>query len=123
MDFNDNKPIYLQLADQIMDEIVHEEIPEGGRLLSVREFASRSGVNANTVMRAYTMLQQSGIIYNQRGIGYFNTPEARKLILQRRRMEMLGKEIFNFMDKLIELKISPEEFNKIYSDYLCQKNK
>lgn len=118
MDFNDNRPIYLQLAEQIMDEAMSRESQGVTRLLSVRDFASKSGVNANTVMRAYTWLQQEGIIYNQRGIGYFYSPDARDRVLEMRRKTFFEKEIAYFMDRLHSLQVTPEQLAKIYKDYL-----
>lgn len=121
MDFNENKPIYLQLADQIMDEVEMSGRQAGKRLLSVRDYAARTGVNANTVMRTYTWLQQEGIIYNQRGIGYFYADDARDKVLEMRRQIFFDKEIKYFMDRLIALQISPEKLSEIYSSYIADK--
>ena len=63
MDFNENKPIYLQIADKIMEKILNHTYKEGDRLPSVREAAADAGVNANTMMRTYTRLEQEGVIY------------------------------------------------------------
>lgn len=117
MDFHDNKPIYLQLADQLMDEVERSVSLNGRRLPSVRDYASATGVNANTVMRTYTWLQQEGIIYNQRGIGYFYSADARERVLAMRRKLFFEKEIKYFMDRLISLQITPEDFNVIFSRY------
>ena len=62
MTFKENKPIYLQIADRIMDEILQDVYEEGGRILSVREYAGIVEVNANTVVRTYDYLQTQGII-------------------------------------------------------------
>ena len=69
MEFNQNKPIYLQIADGISEKILSGELKEGDRILSVRELGSELGVNPNTAMRSYEKLTMDGIIYNQRGIG------------------------------------------------------
>ena len=71
MEFNQNKPIYLQIADGISEKILSGELKEGDRILSVRELGGELGVNPNTAMRSYEKLTMDGIIYNQRGIGYF----------------------------------------------------
>lgn len=118
MDFNENKPIYLQLADQIMDEIERSVDLNGRRLQSVRDYAAKTGVNANTVMRTYTWLQQEGIIYNQRGIGYFYSPDAREKVLEMRRHIFFEKEIKYFMDRLIALQITPSHFSHIFNNYI-----
>lgn len=122
MEFNENKPIYLQLADQIMDEAERPDFEPGARLPSVREFAAKTGVNANTVMRTYTWLQQEKIIYNKRGIGFFYDPEARERVLSNRRQQFFEKEMPHFVERMTALGITLEEFSKIYSEYIGRKN-
>ena len=53
MNFKESKPIYLQIADRIMDEILQKIYPEDGRIPSVREYAATVEVNANTVARSF----------------------------------------------------------------------
>lgn len=118
MEFNENKPIYLQLADQIMDEAERDSGLSGQRISSVREYAARYGVNANTVMRTYTWLQQEGIIFNQRGIGYFYSPDATRKILEIRRTIFFEKELPYFLGRLKTLEITPSRFDEIYRKYL-----
>lgn len=123
MEFSENKPIYLQLVDQIMDEVESSARQDGERLPSVREYASRTGVNANTVMRAYTLLQQEGIIYNQRGIGYFYADDARARVFEMRRHEFFEHDVNYFMERMAALQITPEEIFKLYTDYLANRRK
>ena len=73
MKFKESKSIYLQIADRICDEILQGQYMEEERIPSVREYAATVEVNANTVVRTYDYLQGQEIIYNKRGIGYFNT--------------------------------------------------
>lgn len=109
MEFNENKPIYLQLADQLMDETERHGFSPGGRLPSVREYAAQTGVNANTVMRTYTWLQQEGIIYNKRGIGYFYSDNAKELVFRMRREQFFEKEMPYFIGRMRALHITIEE--------------
>jgi len=76
MEFNESRGIYLQIADQISEEILQEKWKADERIPAIREMAVNSGVNPNTVTRSYQYLMEKGIIYNQRGVGYFVTPEA-----------------------------------------------
>ena len=70
-----NKAIYLQIADKISDDILLGTILPGARIPSVREYASTLEVNANTIMRSYEYLERQGVIFNRRGIGFFITDE------------------------------------------------
>lgn len=120
MDFNENKPIYIQLADQIMDGVERGESGPGDRLLSVRNYAAKTGVNANTVMRSYAQLQQEGIIFNQRGIGYFYADDCREKVLEMRKKTFFYKEMKYFMDRLSALKVTPDELKAMYERFLNQ---
>ena len=71
MKFKESKPIYLQIADRICDEILQGQYKEEERIPSVREYAATVEVNANTVVRSFDYLQNQEIIYNKRGLGYF----------------------------------------------------
>ena len=66
MAIQDNKPVYLQLADVLMDDIVSRKYTDDGRVPSVREFAADHQVNVNTVARTYEYLTQRDIIYPTR---------------------------------------------------------
>ena len=71
MEFDQHKPIYLQIADAICERILTGQWPEGDRIPSVRECGVSLEVNPNTVARSYDELSSEGIIHNKRGIGYF----------------------------------------------------
>lgn len=93
MDFNADKPIFLQIADSLCDRILSGTLKGEDRIPSVREFGADIGVNPNTVMRTYEKLTADGIIYNKRGIGYFVSPDAREHILESQRKEFLEKDV------------------------------
>lgn len=118
MEFDNNKPIYLQLAEQLMDDVQQGYAHNGDRILSVREYAAKAGVNANTVMRTFTWLQQEGIIYNQRGIGYFYSDDAKEKIMRMRRKAFFDKEIGYFFDRLYSFGVSPESLANDYQAYI-----
>lgn len=107
MEFSQNKPIYLQIADGINERILSGELKEGDRILSVREMGAELGVNPNTAMRSYEKLTSDGIIYNQRGIGYFVSSGARALALEKMRKDFIDNELPLILRKmrLLELKI------------------
>ncbi len=87
MEFKNGKSIAVQIADNLSEKILDGRIPEEGRIPSVRELAADMGVNPNTIVRTYAELQSRNIISNQRGIGYFVSKDARKIINEWRRQE------------------------------------
>lgn len=123
MNFNDNKPIYLQIADSLMDSIVRGELPDESRLPSVRDYAIEAGVNPNTVMRTFVWLQQQELIYMKRGIGYFVAPNACARILQMRKEYFFDHEANYFFDRLSSFGISPDQLMNAYTDFLANSTK
>lgn len=123
MNFNDNKPIYLQIADSLMDSIVRGDLPDESRLPSVRDYAIEAGVNPNTVMRTFVWLQQQELIYMKRGIGYFVASNAADRILQMRKEYFFDHEANYFFDRLSSFSISPEQLMNAYTDFLANSTK
>lgn len=122
MNFKESKSIYLQIADRICDEVLLGQYEEDARIPSVREYATLVEVNANTVMRSYEYLQQQGIIYNKRGIGFFVAAGAREQVLSIRRNRFLNEEADYFFKQLYTLGLSPEELSKMYNEFIHNQN-
>lgn len=122
MNFKENRPIYMQIADRIADEVLSGALQADSRIPSVREYAATVEVNANTVVRSYDYLQQKGVIYNRRGLGYFVAPDAVKIVHDIRREQLLGDELKLVMRQLASIGISPDELKEIYANYLKSNN-
>lgn len=113
MDFDSNKPIYLQICDLICEQILSGAISPEDRILSVREYGASVGVNPNTVARSYEKLTDAGIIYNKRGIGYYVAAPAREIILEAEKQRFMSEEVPAFLKRMELLGIEPSEiFNK-----------
>lgn len=122
MNFQENKPIFQQLADRICDDILLGKYSDHDRIPSVREYAATVEVNANTVMRTYELLQNIDIIYNRRGIGYFISPDAKKKVLNMKQESFLNNEIEYFFHQLLTLGIDSERLTSLYKEY-CNNHK
>ncbi|MBD5313106.1 MAG: GntR family transcriptional regulator [Bacteroides sp.] len=118
-----NKAIYLQIADKISDDVLTGLLQVGARIPSVREYAATLEVNANTVMRSYEHLERLGVIFNRRGIGFFIADNAREVIINGRRETFLNGEVQYFFHQLMLLDITPEEAKTMYENYLKEKSK
>ena len=108
MNFKESKAIYLQIADRICDEVLLGQYQEEERIPSVREYAAVVEVNAQT----------QGVIYNKRGIGYFVSVGARKLILSLRKEYFLKEEVDYFFKQIFTLGISAEELSGMYQEFI-----
>lgn len=84
-EFSNEKPIYLQVSDQIVSGILTGSYPKGERLPSVREFAVLAAVNPNTVSRALSELESVGLIETQRNTGKFVTQEGEIIEMARKK--------------------------------------
>ena len=122
MDFNNNKAIYLQIADNFCEKILRKEFSENDRIPSVRAFAISYEVNPNTVMRAYTYLQEKEIIFNKRGIGYFIAEGAHKKTLKIKKEEFLNSELPSLFKAMKLLNINLDEISKKLNEFENKKN-
>ena len=116
MEFNERKPIYAQIADWICEGVLQNTWKEEERLPSIRELAVELEVNPNTVTRTYALLQDQGIIFNRRGIGYFIAPSARINTLGMLKSEFIRTELPELFRKLEVLEMSIEDIKEIYSE-------
>jgi Predicted transcriptional regulators len=117
MEFKDNQAIYLQIADYFMDKILSGEWKADERVPAVRELAVSLEVNPNTAMRTYTILQDKGILYNKRGIGFYVAPEAFGIIFKMKKDEFINKELPGIFRTMDLLKLSPEELIRLYNAF------
>ena len=99
--FNDERPIYLQLMEQIQLRIVSGVYDVGGKLPSVREMASDASVNPNTMQKALTELERTGLVYSQRTTGRFITEDSNMIkdIRNGLAKEQIEKFLYN-MEKI-----------------------
>ncbi|MBO7141936.1 MAG: GntR family transcriptional regulator [Bacteroidales bacterium] len=116
MDFKESKPIYLQIADRICNEILTGKYPDNERIPSVREYAASLEVNANTVVRSYDYLQNNEVIFNKRGIGYFVSEGAADKILIIRRNLFMSSHLEDFFKEIDMLHISINEIVELYKN-------
>lgn len=120
MQFRESQAIYLQIADFVCEKLLLREWTPGERIPSVRELAIQLEVNPNTVMRTYEFLQQQGIIFNQRGIGFFAAQDAIKQATQYRREAFIEKDLPQVFRSLFLLGMDLEELRAKYEKYKKQ---
>ncbi len=68
---NDDRPIYVQIMDEIRRAIVIGTLRADEPLPSVRQLSADLRVNPNTVQQAYRELERDGVVYVRRGQGTF----------------------------------------------------
>lgn len=118
MDFRQNQPIYLQIAEYVCEQILLKKWKLGDKIISIRDIAVEMEVNPNTVQRAYDFLQQRNIITNRRGIGYFTEEDAMERILEFRKEQFMDHELPQFLRTLYLLKIDLKEVKTKYDQFV-----
>jgi len=83
VDFDEDRPIWLQLVDEFVRRIVSGVWAPGAQVGSVRDLAAEFGVNPNTVQRALTHLDESGLTTTERTVGRFVTADASRVGVHR----------------------------------------
>lgn len=109
MNFKDQKPIYLQIAESICESSLRGKYRENEKLPSVREFAAEVEVNVNTVARSFEWLQNQDVVATRRGLGNFVNEGARESVLRIRRKEFFEEQVPEFFRTMKALGVTLEE--------------
>lgn len=115
--FDNDKPIYKQLLEQLKLHIVTGKYAPNEKLPSVREFAIELKVNPNTIQRALSELENIGLIETKRTTGKFVTDD--KKIMHNIKEEIINDIMSNFFRNIENLNIT----NKEIIDYINKNRK
>lgn len=113
--FDNDKPIYLQLIEQLKIAIVSGIYKPGEKLPPVRELALETKVNPNTMQKALSELEEYGIVYTQRTSGRFVTQDEK--LLKKIKLEVSKEKIEIFLNSMYSLGFSDEEIIQSIKDY------
>lgn len=120
MEFNNQQPIYLQIAELICELILTKKFREDERIPSVREMAIQLEVNPNTVMRTFEFLQGKEIIANKRGVGYFVAADGVNRATDYRKNKFIEEELPKLLRTAQLLNIS---FDELQTQYIAFTNR
>lgn len=100
-DLKPDRPIYTQLIEQIELKICSGVYPLGSKLPSVRDLAQEASVNPNTMQRALSKLEESGLIYTNRTSGKFVTEDVEMIYKVKKKLaHKLVQEFIQSMKRL-----------------------
>ena len=116
--FEMDRPIYVQLVEQLKMYIITEELPAGTRIPSVRDFALQAKVNPNTMQKALTELEEAGLIYTERTNGKFVTDN--KELIDNMKKSLAEKNAKQYLREMKKLGISEKDSIKYLQE---QENK
>ncbi len=106
-ELQNDRPIYLQLMEQIRQDIVSGKYKPGKKLPSVRELALDAAVNPNTMQKALSELERSGLVYSQRTSGRYITED--ETMLNQLKHELAVAHIRQFFGKMKQLGFEHKE--------------
>ena len=113
-EFSVNKPIFEQIADRIIFEIISGKLKSGEKITAVRDLAVIAGVNPNTVQRALCVVEQTGLIYTKRGEGRYVTDDSG--VVSSAKSEYLKSITENFLSTVNGLGIGTSQIIKIIKE-------
>ena len=106
-ELNTDKPVYLQLVEQIQADIIAGNYKAGDKLPPVRDLASQATVNPNTMQRAMTELERDGLVYTNRTAGRFITSDED--LIKQLKKKYITTVIQEFLDRMKQLGLELDE--------------
>jgi GntR family transcriptional regulator len=113
------EPIYVQVAEQISEAIAKGELASGDKLPAVRKLAAELVINPNTVARAYTRLEQAGLVTTKTGSGTFvSDPKLRRR--DAADINVLTERLDNIITRGLNLGLEGQDLMKMFQSRLAK---
>ena len=96
-----DRPIYAQILERIQRQIVSGEYAPGTKIPSVRELAAQAGVNPNTMQKALSELERSGLVVTMRTSGRVVTEDME--MIKQIRKQLAAEQAAEFVKQMKEL--------------------
>lgn len=113
--FEQDKPIYIQIVNRIEIGILSGEYELGAKFESVRDLASKAGVNPNTMQKALQELENMKLLHSQRTSGRYITDD--RIVIDKLKIKMAGEKIILFIDDMKKLGFTMEEIENMLKAY------
>ncbi|WP_431279834.1 GntR family transcriptional regulator [Leifsonia poae] len=105
----EGKPIFVQIAEQIENDIIDGVYPTETQVPSTNEFASFYRINPATAGKGVNILVDDGILYKKRGIGMFVADGARERLIAKRRDAFRDEYLRPLLAEAAKLGIDPSQ--------------
>lgn len=106
---NIDKPIFIQIAEQLEDSIFTKVFPEETKIPSTNEISTLLNINPHTVLKGMNMLVDEEIIYKKRGLGMYVKAGAAMKIQKKRQSQFYNQYIATLIEEALKLEMSKEE--------------
>ena len=105
---NQEKSIYLQIAEMLENDILRDVLLEEERAPSTNELARLHTINPATAAKGINLLVDRGVLYKKRGIGMFVATGAKKQIKERRQKEFYDRYVSSLLQEAESIGITKE---------------
>ena len=102
-----DRPIFIQIIEKIQMDIISGLYKPGDQLPSVRELAQEASVNPNTMQKALSELERTGLVYSQRTSGRFITEDT--TMIDELKAKLARELITQFLENMQKLGFQKEE--------------
>jgi len=109
--FDPNRPIYIQIMDEIKKRVVRGVYAPGEKLPSVRDLAKEIAVNPNTIARVYMELERESFIVTRRGQGTFLTEDM--TLIERERDRFITIAVGKFIEEITSLSLDEKQAGRL----------
>ena len=113
---DEGKPIFVQIAEQIENDIISGALPEETQVPSTNEFAAFHRINPATAGKGVNLLVDAGILYKKRGIGMFVAEGARARLVATRRDQFREQFVAPLLAEASKLGISSADVAAMIQD-------
>ncbi len=103
------KPIYVQIADWLEIEILQGSIGIDEKIYSQYQLAEMFNINPATAAKGLNLLADENILYKKRGLGMFVAPDAKQLILGKRKNHTLQQLLWEVLTEAQRLGVNDAE--------------
>jgi GntR family transcriptional regulator len=113
---DESRPIFVQIAERIENDILSGSLPEEGQVPSTNEFASFYRINPATAGKGVNLLVDEGILYKKRGIGMFVAEGSRAVIAGKRRDQFQSEYVRPLLAEATKLGITAPQLIDMISN-------
>ena len=115
--FDDNSPIYLQIANGIKNDVLSGALGEDEQVMSTNQYAAFYQINPATAAKGFAQLVDEGVLYKKRGIGMFVSPDARARLRRQRRDRFFSEVVDPMLAEARMVGVGVEEIVKYVGEH------
>ncbi len=117
INFDSIKPVYLQIAEGIEDDIIYGKLREGDGCYSQLIIAKELNVNPATAAKGINLLVHKGILEKQRGLSMIVANGAKEILIKERKESGLKEIIERLINEADKLKLSEQEVISLINNH------